>query len=107
MEFRKRKVMTASRSARGLTTNESAFVNLSSIWVSMFSCDLFTGIGKYPQCIAGVSGSVVLSILFTTGIEIEASQWGLREMGNHISYTATNKNQVDLCLQITSSLSSF
>jgi hypothetical protein len=35
---------------------------------------------KYPQCIAGVSGSVIPTILFTKGIEIEANQWGLREM---------------------------
>lgn len=39
-------MMTASRNARGSTTNESTFVNISSICVSMFSRDLFTGIGK-------------------------------------------------------------
>jgi hypothetical protein len=51
--------------------------------------------------------AVIPTILFTKVIEIEASQWDLREMGSHISYTATNKNHVDLYLQITCSSLSF
>lgn len=85
--------------------NPLLLIFLPYVCVSMFSRDLFTGIGKISSMHCGRFWQCdsYHYLVHKGKSKSKRVNWArLREMGYAISSTATNKNYVDICLQITS-----